>query len=134
MSKGKMKDLLSSIKDDTFETIVENDKLPEVFRSVMEYVVSESAAKVLGSIIGMALPRINGIFVNYKQARFERSVEDALRIIVHRLNAFESNVSSLSEEMMEKLEGLSGVEVNVDDPQEADEFDGDVYYYPMLTE
>ncbi len=53
---------------------------------------------------------------------------------MHRLNAFESNVSSLSEEMMEKLEGLSGVEVNVDDPQEADEFDGDVYYYPMLTE
>ncbi len=40
----------------------------------------------------------------------------------------------MSEEMMEKLEGLSGVEVNVDDPQEADEFDGDVYYYPMLTE
>ena len=30
---------------------------------------------------------------------------------------------------MEKLEGLSGVEVNVDDPQEADEFDGDVYYF-----
>lgn len=69
MSKGKMKVLLSSIKDDTFETIVENDKLPEVFWSVMEYVVSESAAKVLESTIGMALPRINGIFVNYKQAR-----------------------------------------------------------------
>ena len=79
MSEGKMKDLLSSIRDDTFETIVESDKLPKVFQSVMEYVVSESAAKVLGSIIGMALPRINGIFVNYKQARFERSVEDALR-------------------------------------------------------
>ena len=106
MSKGKMKDLLASIKDDTFETIVENDKLPEVVRSVMEYVVSESAAKVLGSIIGMALPRINGIFVNYKQARFERSVEDALRIIVHRLNALESNVCYLSEEMMEKFRGI----------------------------
>ncbi len=40
----------------------------------------------------------------------------------------------LSDEMMEKLEGLEGVEVCVDDPQEADEYDGEVYYYPMLTE
>lgn len=40
----------------------------------------------------------------------------------------------LSDEMMHKLEGLSGVEVNVDDQQEADEYDGEVYYYPMLTE
>ena len=40
----------------------------------------------------------------------------------------------LSESMMEKLEDLSGVEVNVDDQQEADEYDGEVYYYPMLTE
>ncbi len=35
---------------------------------------------------------------------------------------------------MEKLEALPGIQVNVDNQQEADEFDGDVYYYPMLTE
>ena len=40
----------------------------------------------------------------------------------------------LSEEMMDKLEALDGVDVCVDDPQEADEYDGEVYYYPMLTE
>ena len=40
----------------------------------------------------------------------------------------------MSEDMMEKLEALPGIQVNVDNQQEADEFDGDVYYYPMLTE
>lgn len=40
----------------------------------------------------------------------------------------------MSDEMMEKLEGLSGVKVNVDDEQEADEYGGEAYYYPMLTE
>lgn len=40
----------------------------------------------------------------------------------------------LSDGMMKKLEDLSGVEVNVDDQQEADEYKGEVYYYPMLTE
>lgn len=39
----------------------------------------------------------------------------------------------MSEEMMEKLEALEA-EVNVDDPQEDDEYDGEIYRYPMLTE
>lgn len=39
----------------------------------------------------------------------------------------------MSDEMMEKLEGLEA-EVNVDDQQEDDEYDGEIYRYPMLTE
>lgn len=39
----------------------------------------------------------------------------------------------MSDEMMEKLEALEA-EVNVDDPQEDDEYDGEIYRYPMLTE
>lgn len=39
----------------------------------------------------------------------------------------------MSDEMMEKFEGLEA-EVNVDDPQEDDEYDGEIYRYPMLTE
>lgn len=39
----------------------------------------------------------------------------------------------MSDEMMTKLKELS-VSVNVDDQQEPDEYDGEIYYYPMLTE
>jgi len=40
----------------------------------------------------------------------------------------------LSDKMMKRLEGLDNVDVNVDDQQEEDEYDGEIYYYPMLTE
>lgn len=39
----------------------------------------------------------------------------------------------MSEKMAEKLGELKA-EVNVDDPQEDDEYDGEIYRYPMLTE
>ena len=52
-----------------------------------------------------------------------------------------SNIKSLdleyhymSDEMMDKLKNLLGVAVNVEDQQEAEEYGGEVYYYPMLTE
>lgn len=39
----------------------------------------------------------------------------------------------MSDEMMKKLQGLDA-DVNVDDQQEDDEYDGEIYRYPMLTE
>lgn len=39
----------------------------------------------------------------------------------------------LSDEMMEKLEALP-IDVNVDEAQEPDDYDGELYYYPCLTE
>ncbi len=39
----------------------------------------------------------------------------------------------MSDKMMKKLEGLN-MEVNVSDQQEDDEYDGEIYRYPMLTE
>lgn len=39
----------------------------------------------------------------------------------------------MSDEMMNKLSSLDA-EVNVDDQQEADEYDGEIYRYPVLTE
>ena len=39
----------------------------------------------------------------------------------------------LSDEMMEKLEQLP-IEVDIDEQNEPDEWDDEIYYYPMLTE
>lgn len=39
----------------------------------------------------------------------------------------------LSDEMMEKLENLP-IEVDIDEQNEPDEWDDEIYYYPMLTE
>lgn len=40
----------------------------------------------------------------------------------------------LSDDMMKKLKALPGVQVNVEDQQSADDYNGEIYYYPMLTE
>ena len=40
----------------------------------------------------------------------------------------------LSDDMMEKLKGLPGVKVNVEDQQELETYGGETYCYPMLTE
>lgn len=39
----------------------------------------------------------------------------------------------MSGDMMKKLKGLQA-DVNVDDQQEEDNYDGEIYRYPMLTE
>lgn len=40
----------------------------------------------------------------------------------------------LSDDMMKKLKALPGIQVNVEDQQRADDYNGEIYYYPMLTE
>lgn len=40
----------------------------------------------------------------------------------------------LSDAMIEKLQGLSSIQFNLEEEQEADEYDGELYYYAMLTE
>ena len=39
----------------------------------------------------------------------------------------------MSEEMMDKLYDLD-IDIDVSEPQEEDEYDGEIYRYPMLTE
>lgn len=43
----------------------------------------------------------------------------------------------MTDEIMDKLDDLADemdIDIDMDDDQEADEYDGEVYYYPMLTE
>ena len=43
----------------------------------------------------------------------------------------------LSDDMVKKLSAMcekEAIEVNLEDQQEADDYDGELYYWPMLTE
>ena len=40
----------------------------------------------------------------------------------------------MSDEMADKLYDMDGIDVDVSEGQEADEYNGELYYYPMLTE
>ena len=43
----------------------------------------------------------------------------------------------MTDDIMDKLDDIADeldIDIDLDDDQEADEYDGEVYYYPMLTE
>ena len=43
----------------------------------------------------------------------------------------------MTDDIMETLDDTADeldIDIDLDDDQEADEYDGEVYYYPMLTE
>lgn len=61
------------------------------------------------------------------------------QVLLEKLPSFENikevnlEYHYMSDDMMKKLTGLNA-NVNVDDKQEDDEYDGEIYRYPMLTE
>ena len=43
----------------------------------------------------------------------------------------------MTDDIMDKLDDIADeldINIDLDEDQEADEYDGEVYYYPMLTE
>ena len=106
MGKGKIKDLLIASKDQIVNTMIESDNLPTVIEAIADVVVSEGIAEIIGKIVGSCIPQVNGIWLNYKQSRFEASVKDALMVMARRMDMIEANYELLNEEIQEKFRGL----------------------------
>ncbi len=106
MGKGKIRDFLIAAKDETINTLIENDMLPAVIEEIADSVVSEGTAEIIGALVGTFVPRINGICLNYKQSRFERSVKNALAVMAQRIDVMEANYSTLIEDIQEKFRGM----------------------------
>ncbi len=94
MGKGKIRDFLIASKDETINTLVENDMLPAVIEEIADSVVSEGTAEIIGILVGTFVPQINGIRLNYKQSRFERSAKNALTVMAQRIDIMEANYST----------------------------------------
>lgn len=106
MERRKIKDFLIASKDQAVSTMVESDSLPTVVEAIADVVVSEGTAEIIGKMVGSCIPQINGIWLNYKQARFEASVREALMVMAHRMDAMEANYELIDEEIQEKFRGI----------------------------
>ncbi len=93
-------------KDETASAVIESNMLPEVVEGIADFVVSEGTAEIVDAIVGALAPRINGIRLNYKQNRFEKSVTSALVLVAQRIDKMETNYSTLEEEIQEKFRGI----------------------------
>lgn len=106
MEKGKVKDFLSSAKEEGFQAVLESDCVPEVVSALANAVTTEGTSLLLGSVIGAAAPRINSVRMNYLQKRFENRVETALQMMQNKITAIENRYAALSDELQEKFRGL----------------------------
>lgn len=106
MGKGKIRDFLVASKDQVVNTVIESDKLPSMVEAIADIVVSEGTAEIIATMVGSCIPQVNGIWLNYKQARFESSVQEALMVMAHKMDTMEANYELLNEEIQEKFRGL----------------------------
>lgn len=106
MGNRKVKDLLSAVGEEGLQTVLESEYIPEIVTAVSEVVTTEGTSLLLGSILGAALPRLNGVRLNYLEKRFERNVESALGYMLDKISNLETNYEFLNEEIQEKFRGL----------------------------
>lgn len=101
--KKKVKDLLLSTKDELVSTAVESETFSEIIKTMGETVLSEGVSAILGEILGMIAPRINGIRLSYRQKRFERNIIQEIKVILDRIELLELKYESLDEKVQEKF-------------------------------
>lgn len=101
--KKKVKDLLLSTKDELVSTAIESETFSELIKTMGETVLSEGVSAILGEILGMIAPRINGIRLSYRQKRFERNIIQEIKVILDRIELLELKYESLDEKVQEKF-------------------------------
>ena len=77
MAQEKMLDLLKASNQEAYK-VVSEEIFPELVEELSSTVVDDALSELLGAAVGAALPRVNGIWLNYKQNRFERNVKKML--------------------------------------------------------
>ena len=111
MKQSKMLDLFKASNEEagkvTLETI-----LPAIVKEYGDCVVSEGVAVLTGEMIGAVCPRINNIWLGYKQRRLERNLTVALNQIKERQTEIEEQIMMLHEKNESYLNSL--VEIFLD--------------------
>lgn len=104
--KDKITDLVAASREDGITAALESDTFKALMVEVASQILSGPAAPVVGSIIGAAAPRINGVILTYKQNRFERNMTRLFKELAARVDNLENNYQQLNDDMQEHYRGL----------------------------
>ena len=102
----KVRDFIGATEEETIYAISESNFIPEGVQVILENHVSDLAAEVIGGLLAGALPRINGIRLNYKEKRFERNVRGAMIEFNNRLEFMDERMAQLDSHVEEKFREL----------------------------
>ena len=104
--KDKTTDLLSAIKEEGITAAFDNSIIQTAVENFAASVLSGPAAPFLGAIFGAVAPRINGMFISYKQKRLERNTKRLIEELANKIDTLEMNYDSLTDQMKEQYKGL----------------------------
>ena len=120
-NNGKLEDISKALTEVGFAALIETETFRQIIIEAASAILSGPAAPLLGAILGAAAPRVNGVFLSYKQYRFERNVTTLIDVLSKRVDTLESNYSKLDSKVKE-LYQTKGIEMLldsiVDEPQE----------------
>ncbi len=104
--KEQITDLVSAVREEGVTTALESESFQALMVEAASQIISGPAGPLVGSIIGAATPRINGVILTYRQNRFERNMTRLMKELTARVANLENNYLSLSNEMQEQYRGL----------------------------
>ena len=104
--KEQITDLMAAVREEGVTTALESAAFQELMSEAASQILSGPAGPLVGSIIGAATPRINGVILTYKQNRFERNMKKLIEELTARVDSLENNYVSLSVQMQEQYRGL----------------------------
>ena len=104
--KDQITDIVEAVREEGVATVLESNSFQTLMNEAASQILSGPAAPLVGSIIGAAAPRINGVILTYKQNRFERNMRRLMKELTLRVDNLESNYLSLTEETQTQYRGL----------------------------
>ncbi len=102
--KTKIKDLVAAGKDEVVAAVIESDAFPELIKDIADVALSEGTATMIGGVMGALAPRLNGVFLSYKENRFERNVLKTIELMNSRIVEIDKKLSALSEQVRERFQ------------------------------
>ena len=99
--KEQITDLAVAIKDEGIKALLENETFRTVTTSLVQQVIKDQAGTLIGSIISAVSPRFHGIWLSYKQNRFERNITRMISELFRQVEDIKILYAALSDEMKE---------------------------------
>lgn len=100
--KKQITDLALAIKDEGIKALVESDVLGTEIKSLIQEVIKDEAGSLVGSILSAAAPRIHGMYLSYKQNRFERNMKRMVTDLFRSIEELKIQYAALTDEMKER--------------------------------
>ena len=103
--KEKITDLAIAMKDESIQALLESETLGTLIKALVQQVIKDEAGALVGSILSAASPRVHGMWLSFKQNRFERNMTRMMAELFRSVDDLKIQYAALSDEMKDLYNG-----------------------------